>query len=175
MTQYLDSSKLYYYNPRHRLLLHQLYGIELSVMKFGDYIINSGNKIVLVRDIVAEHCKEDLSNKVPSLFDWLEKNDAMISDRIYIPEILDEELKAFVLQPFFKSNLKSSLLITLSNFGVFLVKELLSLKQAEVLHQLLPKEATVQNYLKGFQFHERWQFTPCAKELDWLKKYKLTT
>ena len=170
--KFIDSSKMYHFNPRHRLLLHNLYGIELTVMKFGDYIQNSDHKTILVRDIAAEHCKEDLSNKVPSLHDWLAQNDALISPKIHIPKIDDQELKAFVLKPYFKSNLKSSLLITLSNFGVSLVKDFLSFEKAELLHQLISKEATIQNYLTGFQFHEKWQFSPSQKELLWLKEHK---
>lgn len=170
--KFIDASKMYHYNPRHRLLLHNLYGIELCVLKFGDCIKNTDGKVLMVRDIAAEHCKEDLSGKVPSLSEWLVQNDPLIAPRIQIPNILDPELKSFVFKPYFKSNLKSSLLITLSNFGVYLAEELLSLKQAQKLHQLLSTNATIQYYLEGFQFHQQWQFTPCRKELAWLKNFK---
>lgn len=173
--KFIDASKLYFYNPRHRLLLHNLYGIEMAILKFGDYLKNADGKIVLVRDIAAEHCKEDLSGKVPSLNEWLCKNDVEISSKIEIPLIEDPELRSFVWKPFFRSNLKSSLLITLSNFGVFLVENIMGTEKAMKLHLLLKEEATIQNYLTGFQFHERWQFTPCRKELEWLKHYQQKT
>jgi hypothetical protein len=170
--KFIDSSKLFLYNPRHRLLLHNLYGIEISILKFGDFIKNSEEKIILVRDIVAEHCKEDLSGKVPSLNEWLSINDQAISSQIVIPIIKDPELKAFVYKPLLKSNLKSSLLITLSNFGVFLTENILGLEKALILNSLINENATIQNYLKEFVFHEKWQFTPSREEIEWLKNFK---
>lgn len=34
--KFLDSSKLFYFHAKHRLLLHHLYGIEITILKFGD-------------------------------------------------------------------------------------------------------------------------------------------
>ena len=168
--KFIDSSKLFYYNARHRLLLHNLYGIEIAVRKFGDVIENSDGIIILVRDIAAEHCKEDLSGKVPSLSDWLSRGNEEIMDKVIIPDFEDKELENFVLYPMIKSNLKSSLLITFSNFGVYLAKELLGIKSAKKLQGLISKNATVQNYLSQYQFTAKWQFTPNQKDLEWLKK-----
>ena len=129
----MDSSKLFLFNPKHRLLLHHLFGIDLCVEKFGDVISNNDNRQVMVRDIAAEHCKEDLSNRVPSLTDWLKDNDDHIAPKISIPKIENSELEYFVMKPLLKSNLKSSLLITWSNFGVYLAAEFLGKKHENML------------------------------------------
>lgn len=166
--QFIDSSKLFYYNAKHRLLLHHLYGIELTIMKFNDFIINSENQPILVRDIAAEHCKEDLSGRVPSLYEWL----SHIEDKedLIIPNFEDKELESFVLMPFFRSNLKSSLHLTLSNFGVYLAKEILGLEKAKILQTYIQPNAIIENFLKKYQYSTSWQFTPCRKELKWLKE-----
>lgn len=63
---FLDSSKLFYPNFKHRLLLHNTtLGLTLAEKKFGEAINN-----VPVKYICIEHFKEDLSNIVPSLMDW---------------------------------------------------------------------------------------------------------
>ena len=168
--KFIDSSKLFYYNTRHRLLLHNLYGIELTVEKFGDVLVNSDGIEILVRDIAAEHCKEDLSGRVPSLFDWLEGNDDRLKGCIEVPEFSDKVLEEFVLRPLFRSNLKSSLFITLSNFGLYLVSELMGVGQAKILQEKLGKNVLVETHLKQFHFTANWQFTPCRTELKWLKE-----
>ena len=167
--KFIDSSKLFYFNPRHRLLLHNLWGIGITVEKFGNTITNSEKKELLVRDIAAEHCKEDLNGKVPSLQDWLTKNNDEIAKQIQIPIFENPTLEEFVLSPMWKSNLKSALLITLSNFGVYLAKEIIGFELAKELQSKIENKATVQNYLSNFQFTESWQFTPQRKEIEWLK------
>lgn len=166
--KFMDSSKLFYFNPKHRLLLHNLYGIELTVRKHGDVLINADQRSVLVRDIAAEHCREDMSGRVPGLEDWLKENDEYLSKLIEIPEFNDDDLEQFVLTPLFRSNLKSSLLITLSNFGVHLVNEFLGLEKAKVLSGLIQTSSTVPNFLRNFCFTKRWQYTPCPEELEWI-------
>ena len=165
--QFIDSSKLFYYNAKHRLLLHNLYGIKLTTIKFNDFIVNSDQQTILIRDIAAEHCKEDLSGKVPSLYDWLSHIDN--NEKIEIPKFEDKELESFVLKPFFRSNLKSALHLTLSNFGVYLTKEILGLEKAKILQNHIQPNAIIENFLKKYQYNANWQFTPCRKELKWLK------
>jgi hypothetical protein len=167
--KFMDSSKLFYFNPRHRLLLHNLYGIEMTIKRFGDYIVNSENIVILVRDIAAEHCKEDLSGRVPSLSDWLKDNEEEIAPMITLPKFENKILEEFVLFPKFKSNCHSALLITLSNFGVYLANEILGFEYGKELQTLLNQKATVQNYLSKYKFTKRWQFTPAPKESEWLK------
>ncbi|MCB0607535.1 MAG: hypothetical protein KDD12_07460 [Lewinella sp.] len=167
--KFFDSSKLFYYHVKHRLLLHNLYGVELATRKFGDFIVNADGTIILVRDIAVEHLKEDLSGKVPGLNDWLMENDDKLSREITLPMFDDPTLEEFVLTPLIRSNLKSSLLITLSDFGIYLTNELLGLDYAKTLSDKIEKDKTVKNYLEKFSFTARWQFCPDKKELDWLK------
>ena len=65
--RFLDSSKLFCYHPRHRLLLHHTVGIEWATELLGDVLTTSDNRQVLVRDVAAAHCQEDLSGRVPTL------------------------------------------------------------------------------------------------------------
>ena len=115
--KFLDSSKLFVFHLKHRLLLHNTYGIELCIELFGDFITNSDGKIVLVRDIAAEHCREDLCGAVPTLNDWFKNYDNQILENIIIPKLSDEKLAAFIMKPFLRSGLKASLILTCSNFG----------------------------------------------------------
>ncbi len=170
--KFMDSSKLFYYHVKHRLLLHNLYGIEIAIMKFGDTLKTSDGQTLLIRDITAEHCKEDLSGKVPSLNEWLVESEERIGSMISIPTFKNPELEKFVLLPYQRSGLKSSLIISLSNFGVYLTGEILGQKSAKELQELLHKDQLVENYLKHFQFTKSWQFNPDRKELEWLKNYK---
>ena len=151
------------------MLLHNLYEIEMTIRLFGDYIQNADGKIILVRDLAAEHCKEDLSGRVPSLKDWLKDNEDVLAPMITIPKFEDSTLEEFVLYPMFKSNCRSALLITLSNFGVSLAKQILGFEYGKQLQQLINQDATVQHYLSHYKFTERWQFTPSQKEIEWLK------
>lgn len=170
--QFLDSSKLFYFHVKHRLLLHHLLGVEWTIQKFGDCLHNSDGKVVLIRDIAAEHLKEDHNGRVPSLHDWLAGNETTLGKLITLPTFAPEDaaLEQLVLTPLWRSNLQSSLLITCSNFGVYLAQELLGLTAAKRLSQLLQGQATVQHYLQQFTFTERWQFSPDRKELAWLKE-----
>ncbi|MFK8102815.1 MAG: hypothetical protein AB8G15_09835 [Saprospiraceae bacterium] len=167
--KFLDSSKLFYFHVKHRLLLHHLFGIELTIEKFGDYLENSTGKIILVRDIAAEHLKEDLSGKVPSLYEWLSGQAIEWGEDLVLPEFENAALEKFVLRPYLKSKLKASLLLTFSDFGVYLAREILDIKAAQSLRAMIKPEQTVQHYLTQFKFTQRWQFHPDPKELAWLK------
>lgn len=170
--KFIDSSKLFIYNPKHRLLLHNLWGIEITVEKFSDIVLNSDNREILVRDIAAEHCKEDLDGRVPSLNDWLKENNENLLNKVNQPLNLSIELEEFVLRPMLRSNLKSALMITTSNFGVYLVKELLGLELSKELYKNINQNFTIQDYLLEFKFTQKWQFTPQKKEIEWLKLNK---
>ncbi len=166
----MDSSKFFYYHVKHRLLLHNLYGIELCVGLLGDFISTSDGKKVPVRDVAAEHCREDLYGTVPTLNDWLKGSDEVISQQLQLPEIQNAAVKAFLVRPFLRSGLQSALLITYSNFGVYLVERFLGADEALELARLLPPGQTVQQLLKSFQCTEKWQYTPDKSELNWLKE-----
>ena len=164
--KFIDSSKLFFFHAKHRLLLHNLYGIHLAIKKFGDYIETNDGKIILVRDIVAEHLKEDMNGRVPSLNEWLIDSDKELAIKIDIPKFSSKKLEEFVLMPFIMSNLKSSLLITLSDFGIYLTNEFLGLEYAIALTEKIETDKTIKNYLEAFNFTKRWQFTPDKKELE---------
>lgn len=172
--KFIDSSKLFYFHVKHRLLLHHLLGIEWTIQKFGDHLTNKEGKVVLVRDIAAEHLKEDHNGRVPSVYDWLYEKEDILGPQLCLPdfEATDSVLEALVLTPLWRSNLQSALLITCSDFGVYLAKELLGNAAAKRLHYLLQGQAPVQHYLQQFTFTQRWQFSPDREELAWLKQNK---
>lgn len=58
--QWLDSTKGHLPDNRHRMLLHNSFGILLAEQVFGPAITNSGQRRVFVRDIAAQHVWEDL-------------------------------------------------------------------------------------------------------------------
>lgn len=167
--KFIDSSKMYCFNPKHRSLLHNLYGIELAILKFGDVLTTSDQSKILIREIVAEHCKEDLSGKVPSLEDWFCKYEIQLEVGSIISKLNDNRLEEFLLKPLLRSNISSSLIITFSNFGVYLVNELIGFQEAKKLQNLLPENASIQKYLGKFSFYAQWQFTPNISDLKWLK------
>jgi hypothetical protein len=172
---FMDCSKYFYYHVKHRLLLHNLFGVELAVELMGNFIQNSDNQQVLVRDIAVEHCKEDLDGKTPTLFDWLQGNEHLENLLEQMPKIENENLHQFVYRPFQRTVLKSSLLITCSDFGVHLVGLFLGAHQASQFAQILPTNFKIKQFLENFNFTQRWQYTPQKKELDWLKTQTTNT
>lgn len=170
--KFLDSSKLFYYHIRHRVALHNLFGIELCCELLGDFLQNSDGATVLVRDVAAEHCREDLSGVVPTLNDWLEKSDEAIRELITVPDTGDAEITTFLMRPYLRSGLHSSLLITCSNFGVWLVEKFFGSSKALILAECLPPRQTIHRLLLSFQYTERWQYTPDHRELQWLKEHE---
>jgi RNA-binding protein YlmH len=68
--EFVDSSKSCLADVRHRAILHNTLGPYLAARVFGDYITNSDNKQVTVRQIVEDHIIEDLG-KIPTIEDWL--------------------------------------------------------------------------------------------------------
>lgn len=169
--KFMDSSKFFYHHAKHRLLLHHLLGIEWAIMACGDYIQNGDGKTILVRDIAAEHCKEDLSGVVPTLGDWLKILPEGFAEELSFPDLSAvPELEALILQPFWRTGLQASLFITCSDFGIHLAQECLGYEVAKILAEKLEKYQNVKKYLMQFKFHERWQYTPDRKALEWLQK-----
>ncbi|RAJ74967.1 hypothetical protein CLV59_11013 [Chitinophaga dinghuensis] len=163
--KFLDSSKLFCFNIRHRILLHNTYGIDLCTQRFGELLTNSDNKNVLVRDIAAEHCKEDLMGFVPTLNHWFKDVDNQVLEHFRPINPSDARLKEFVLQPFLMSGLKTSLIITHSNFGVHLAKEMLGIDYAMELSHYI-SETGIHKLLGYVKFSERWQYTPDLNQLE---------
>ncbi len=168
--KFIDSSKLYFFHFKHRCLLHHTLGIEIATQIFGDYLVNQEGSTILIRDIVAEHCKEDLNNHVPTVSEWFSGNESIADYITEIPETGNEDLQKFILAPLLKSNCKASLIITCSDFGVALVEKIFDLPTALHLRSLLPQEQNVKQVLKNFQLRKRWQFTPNMEAIKMLEQ-----
>ncbi|ROT47725.1 DUF6915 family protein [Candidatus Cardinium hertigii] len=162
--KFIDTSKLFYFHNKHRILLHHTYGIDLCIQKFGETLTNTENRTILIRDIAAEHCKEDLMGMVPTLNHWYKYVDDALLNFIKPINPADNKLKEFVLRPFLMSGLKSTLIITHSNFGIFLAKEILGVDYAFELSNYLP-QTNINELLEYVKLKERWQYTPDLKQL----------
>jgi hypothetical protein len=162
--KFLDSSKLFYFNIKHRVLLHHTYGIDLCIQKFGETLITAENQKILIRDVAAEHCKEDLMGVVPTVNNWFKYVDDSLLNLIkpIIPS--DSKLKEFILRPLLMSGMKSSLIITHSNFGIYLTKEILGIDYALELANHL-QETNINELLQYVKLKDRWQYTPDLKQL----------
>lgn len=167
--KFIDSSKLYYFHLKHRALLHNTYGIDLSVQLFGDIIRNSKGVEILVRDLAAEHIKEDLSGKVPTLLEWFGGQEALAQTNLLVPEVSNDEVYAFLHKPFLQTNLKASYIITASDFGVYLMHTFFNSAIAMEIRKQIPTDQNVQSILSDFSFKYRWQFSPDMKALDLIK------
>jgi hypothetical protein len=65
---WLDQTKGHIPDSRHRMVLHNSFGIMLCEQQFGVYIVNSSGKDVSVRDIAEHHVIDDLGY-IPTLFE----------------------------------------------------------------------------------------------------------
>lgn len=65
----MDSSKFHQNLYTHRIFSHNTWFVEVLCELLGEYITNSDNKSVLVRDICYQHLEED-HGKVPTIKDW---------------------------------------------------------------------------------------------------------
>lgn len=162
--KFIDTSKLFYFDIKHRILLHNTYGIDICIQKFGETFINSEGQTILIRDIAAEHCKEDLMGVVPTLNNWFKYVDESLLSLIKPINPSDSKLKEFILRPFIMSGLKSTLIITHSNFGVFLTKEILGIDYALELANYL-EGANINEMLQHVKLKDKWQYTPDVQQL----------
>lgn len=162
--KFMDISKLFYYHMKHRVLIHNTYGIELCTRKFGETLVNADQQTVMVRDIAAEHCKEDLMGYVPTLNNWFAYTDEALAAHIKPVNPADTVLKEFVLLPLLMSGLPATLIITHSNFGVYLVKEMLGVDYAlEWASQL--EGANIGELLNFVKLTEKWQYKVDIEQL----------
>lgn len=168
--KFIDSSKLFFFNAKHRAIFHHTFGIDICIQVFGDTVVNHDGGVCLVRDIAAEHVKEDLSGKVPTLKEWFEKNPDLFDPIEKIAAIQDHGLKSFVMQPYLNSGITSSCAITFSDFGVALTEKILGLDKAILLRSHVHENDTIASILKQFKFHSRWQYTPDMKQLALINK-----
>ena len=63
---FMDSSKMCLPDVRHRMLLHNSFGVFIAERVFGHVIVNSDGKAVSVRDIAEDHVIQDLG-KIPTV------------------------------------------------------------------------------------------------------------
>lgn len=68
---WLDESKAYFPDFRHRALRHHAEGIFLAERIFGPVVTNSEGRAVPTRFLAEQHVKEDLG-RIPTVGDWLE-------------------------------------------------------------------------------------------------------
>lgn len=69
---WLDQTKSHIADNRHRIFLHNSFGIQLLADKFGETRTNSDNKTYSVRDVGEDHILQDLGF-IPSLDYCLKK------------------------------------------------------------------------------------------------------
>lgn len=167
--RFVDSGKLFRLHIKHRLLLHNTYGAELAIDLFGDHLENADGDIVLVRDLVHAHCREDLGGRVPSLLEWLDGVTIPDFDRATLPTTIDPELRSFLFLPFRRTGLDASLAITFSDFGVHLVEQRFGSERAGALAVELGPLPSIGRLLDAFSFQHPWQYSPRPEEQQWLK------
>ena len=68
--QWLDATKGHLADNRHRMLLHNSFGMLLAEQIFGPSIQNGDGRRVFVRDVAAQHIVEDLGF-IPTVADCL--------------------------------------------------------------------------------------------------------
>jgi hypothetical protein len=68
--QWFDATKAHVADQRHRLVLHNAFGILLAEQVFGPALVNTAGRRVFTRDIGLQHVREDLGF-VPSLAECL--------------------------------------------------------------------------------------------------------
>lgn len=170
--KFIDSSKLFFFNIKHRSVLHHTFGVELCIRIFDDTLVNSDGQVVLVRDIAIEHIKEDLNGRIPTLREWFENNPFLIDPIEEVEIIKDLELRNFILSPFLNSGIKSSFILTYSDFGVSLVERIFGTDKALLLRNHVDKKYNIKSILKEFKFSNRWQYTPDMKQINLLEETK---
>lgn len=71
--QWLDASKEFFADFRHRAMRHHSHGIFEAERVFGKTITNSSGRAVPTRILAEQHIKEDCGGKIPTVEDWLGK------------------------------------------------------------------------------------------------------
>lgn len=170
--QFLDSSKLFCFNLKHRAFLHNLYGVELCESLFGPNLVNSQSVDVAVRDIAVQHIQEDLNRVVPTLQDWFGPGEQDIAPMIRVPEVDGEKLQQFVLTPWLRSGHRAAMIISCSSFGVYLAERLLGLELAKQLAESIGKPISISACLSRLPLKHKWQYTPDHMALSRMEKSK---
>lgn len=69
---WIDQTKAHVPDARHRLILHNSFGIYLCEQQFGVYITLENGRDVSVRDVAEQHVLDDLGF-IPTLVEILDK------------------------------------------------------------------------------------------------------
>ncbi len=171
--QLLDGSKLFFYDARHRILLHHLFGMEIAEEVFGATTQNSDGQHVPIREIVAMHLREDLSKRTPSLEDWFAKQEPRLGKIVTDPIDLDEDIEAFIKRPWMRSGLRSTMLITFSHFGVYLAELLHGVRFAVRLAEVIPKHHSLRILMSNVKLQDKWQYTIDHTSVERVDRYEL--
>lgn len=163
--RFLDASKLFYYHLKHRALLHHLLGIEYCEELFGVVVENQDGGMVPVREIAAQHIREDLNGHLPSANDWFSESEKQMVDSIVVPDFPDSDLEEHCLRPWLRSGLRSTLVITCSQFGVYLAHRLLGVEAAKALASVIPSTSQPKELLQELTLKQKWQYTPDRKAI----------
>ena len=103
------------------------------------------------------------------LNDWFKNYDNQILENIIIPKLSDEKLAAFIMKPFLRSGLKASLILTCSNFGLYLVEKFFGVQKAIEFAEALGDSKDIKSQITHIKLTERWQYTPDKNEISSLK------
>ena len=71
--QWLDATKEYFADFRHRALRHHSEGIFECERVLGVSFVNSDGKTVHVRYVAEQHIREDCGGEIPTIRMWLER------------------------------------------------------------------------------------------------------
>lgn len=157
--RFIDSSKLFIYDAKHRCLLHHLFGMELCEEIFGMTVTTRQRRQVPTREVVAQHLREDLSSRVPTLHDWFAANEDKLGAILRLPENIAEDLEAFVLRPYLRSGLRASMMITYSHFGVSIAHRMHGIEFAKRLSGVLPPHHRMHILFGNLKLTQKWQST----------------
>lgn len=69
---YIDQTKAHVPDARHRIILHNSFGIYLCEQQFGSYLTLENGHTVSVRDVAEQHVLDDLGF-IPTLVEILDK------------------------------------------------------------------------------------------------------
>ncbi|MEL6133594.1 MAG: hypothetical protein AAFR59_09555 [Bacteroidota bacterium] len=73
---------------------------------------NSEGVTVMVRDIAAAHCAEDLNGRIPSLAEWFEGQEHIANLFPEIPTYENDKVNSFIWLPYLRSGNNATLAIT---------------------------------------------------------------
>lgn len=71
INEWLDATKAWVGNSKHRMFRHHSEGIFECEKLFGISFVNSDGKIVYTRYVAEQHVKEDCNGYIPSAKEWL--------------------------------------------------------------------------------------------------------